>query len=284
MTRSASRGISSKLRDHAAPRAGRRARDAARRPTCRGRAGARNSSTSALLLLAHLDVALGDQRPRRVPASCAGTSSSRDYDARASPSPPRHGRRGRARSVPQRRRPGPGPAPEVAQPVAHRLGGDRLGRARGLQRVVRRARGARRASRSACSPSRARRRRDGARRGSRRARSPSKKTSVACVAMAAGDDDARAGRARGAPARAPRRVRVLVGAGEHARLGEVRRHDRGARQHRSRSAARGVVVQQPARPTRRPSPGRSRSASRGRARRAPARPPRSSRPCRASRS
>ena len=67
--------------------------------------------------------------------------------------------------------------------------GDRACAARAASSGSGRARGAPRAPRSGCSPSRARRRRGGARRGSRPARSPSKKRSVASLAVAAGDDD-----------------------------------------------------------------------------------------------
>ena len=94
--------------------------------------------------------------------------------------------------------------------------------------------------------------------------SPSKKTSVASLAVPAGDDDARAGRARGARARAPRR-----------RPSSPRRRARAPRGGSGvTTVARGSseldaaprwasVVEQARAATRRPSPGRSRRACRG---------------------
>ncbi len=128
---------------------------------------------------------------------------------------------------------------------------------RGLEVVAQRQR-APPASRSACSPSRARRRPGSARPAISIRRSPSKNTtSIASLAVPAGDHDGAAGRARGrARASARRRARSLV-AGEHARLGQVGRHHGRARR-RARRAPPARRRRAAARRTRRPSRGRPR--------------------------
>ena len=210
----------------------------------------------------------GDYDKARVPAT-------RLVERRARPcAADRSQRRSRARSA---RRASPststGPAPA---PIARRPSRDGLRRRRAWPRA-RRPRGRRRApaappaSRSACSPSRARRRRGSAGPASSTTRSPSKTTSIACsrcppVTTTARGPSAWTARASSSPSSA-------VVAGEHARLGEVGRDDRGARERRARRAPPGRPRRAAARRTRRPSPGRRRSACRPPAGRRPPPPP-----------
>ena len=200
ITRSASRGISSKRLDHlrlAAP-AARPA--AAPRPTCPASSWRRNSSTSRSSSSAHLDVALGEQRPRHGPASCAGTSSSAIMSkARAAAAA-----RPLRADVPSTST-GPGPAPTRAGRRAPPRRRARLALAR-PPRAASSPSARCAASAEECvqpepcaAPS-----------GMALARDLDEPLAVEedvdrLVAVPAGDDDARAGRARGRRARAPRR-------------------------------------------------------------------------------
>ena len=124
----------------------------------------------------------------------------------------------------------------------------------------RRARAARRASRRACSPSRARRRRGGARPGISTTRSPSQKTSVATLAVPAGEHDgARAEREHRARELGPSRSSSPVSARASGTFG-VATVARGRISVRSAASARARAA---ARRTPRRAPGRRRPASPG---------------------
>ena len=191
MTRSASRGISSKAWTISASRRPPR-RSSAPRPTCPGRAGGGTPRSGA-------------PRPRRRSTSPSASRTSpcpgfmrRNFTRlrswrlwhRPAAAPPAH--RTSAEHVHR-----PGARAELAQAVAHRLGGDRAS-PRGPPRAARRrAPGAPRAPRSACSPSRGRRRRGGAAPGIVDDALAVEEHVDRLVAVAAGDHDGVAGRARG---------------------------------------------------------------------------------------
>ena len=178
MTRSASRGTSSKPRT-IAPRGGRRRRSSGPPPTCPASSWRRNSSTrrssssgTSTSPSASSDLAVtglhsqqphrsGDYGKRRPAAAWRASPASRRVRR------PRHvrPRSTRAQHVDRARA-----AAEAPQAVADGRRGGRARGARGVGQRRTRARGAPPASRSACSPSRARRRRGGGRRGARRAR------------------------------------------------------------------------------------------------------------------
>ena len=174
-------------------------------------------------------------------------------------------------STPSSRRPararpststGPGPGADAAQPVAHRLRRDLLGRA-GPPRADRgRAPGGRRAPTSACSPSRAPRRPGGAPRGSPRAarrrrtrRWPASRWPPVTTTAAGPERVDRAGERLG--------VGVGLGVRQRGGLRQVRRDHRDPRQQ--------PLAQRAPRRPRRAAARRSRPPSPGRA--PPARPP-----------
>ena len=295
MTRSASRGTSSKVRTMRASRRPPPRRRRHRGPHARGRAGARNSSTrrssssgTSTSPSASSDLAVsrlhaqqphprdyGKGRPR---AATMVSPPAR----RVTPTP--RARRHRSRGLHRRprrsraRRPARRPA-ELAQAVADRgRGGARAPPAR-RPGARRRARGAPPASTSACSPSRGRRRRGGARPGARAASRPSTSRSVASsrcppVTMTAPGPSAwiaareLLGRGRAsAPSPASTRASGRLGVTTVAR-GRISADQRVLR----------VRVEQPRRRTRRPSPGPRRPACpAGSSVERLARPPRSSR-------
>ena len=157
----------------------------------------------------------------------------------------------RRRRCPAQARPGP-PRPRS------RFGAP----ARGLERVDARARAAPRAPTSGCSPEPWAAPSGWRSPGISTSRSPSKKTSVASsrcppVTTTAAGPSAWIG------------ARELLGArlgprpASTARLGQVRRDDGGARQELVAQRVAGVVVEQRARRSRRPSPGRARPARPG---------------------
>ena len=185
-------------RDHLRLAAAAAASLAAPPPTCRASSWRAERLDERAPPRRHLDVALGEQdlavtrlHPQELHAARLWQRRARSRPTARSP----------AAAAPRPRRPststGPAPAPSSRRPSRTASPATSRASARRLERRARRARAAPRASRSACSPSRARRRRDGARRGSRRTSSPSKNRSVASLAVAAGDDDARRARARG---------------------------------------------------------------------------------------
>ena len=174
ITRSASRGTSSKDRTSCASR---------RPPPAVAGTAAHMPASSwrAELLDERVAAPRAPRRPprrsapRRAPASCAATSSA-DYDKADSPAGQLlapstkvlrsgHFRSSRAALREADDVDGTCSRAEFAQAVAHRGGGRRARPPGCLGQRVARARDAPRASRSACSPSRAPRRRGGARRG-----------------------------------------------------------------------------------------------------------------------
>ena len=192
------------------------------------------------------------------------------HEAPAGERPARQTRASRGGASGRRRRPGPAPAPMLAQAVADRL--------------ARRSRAPPRAASSGLQPS--------ARCAASAdecvqpepcaAPSGCRSPGIACelvaveedvgrlLAVAAGDDDRAPGRARAAPARAPRASPASAARPrQHARLRQVRGDHGGPRQQLARRAPRGRRRRAARRRTRRPSPGRSRSACRAPAARAP---------------
>ena len=93
---------------------------------------------------------------------------------------------------------------------------------------------------------------------------PSKSRSVASLAVAAGDDDARGPERVDARGRAPRRRASLASPASTARLGDVRRDDGRPREDQLDAARRGASAPAAARRTRRPSPGRATTGVPGR--------------------
>ena len=221
MTRSASRGISSKARTISASRR-------PPRPSVGTAAHMPCVELAAELLdqraprsSAHLHVALGDQLSP-CPGFMRRNLIAGDYATSRRAVADRARRRASARPVRPRRRRARRPAPSSRRPSRTAAAAIRARAPRGLERVVARARGAPRAPTSACSPSRARRRRGGARRGSGERRRRRRSTSVAssrCPPVTT--TRARAERVDSARASSSRVRRSRV-AGEHARLGEVR--------------------------------------------------------------
>ena len=178
---------------------GRRA--SARPPTCPASSCARNAATSSSCS-SGTSTSPSAMRTSPCPGFIRRNLTARDYGKATGAA--HSGSFGGDRSW--RARPktstGPGARAELAQPVAD--GAPPRRRARGAPPPAARrpARGARRASRSACSPSRAAAPSGWRSPGSSVSVAPSKNRSVPLVAVPAGDDDVARARARAARARA----------------------------------------------------------------------------------